>query len=573
MAVFEITAPDGSVYEIEGDNEQGALSALRSHLGESTGANPDGTYGQPPEGMVLNPETGQMEDLQSPINPNIPQGGANALGLGVGQGAGFNLLDEASAALTVPFGGDYNYNLARMRESERRAASDHPVSYYGGSVGGALGTGAGLASGGLSATNAAINAGWRLPAVSAVSGAEGALLGGLYGAGSGEGMSERLSSARDGAKWGGALGAATPAVIAGASKAFQKVRAPFQTSPERTAAVRVLESEGIPLTAGQKTGSDWLRYQESMLGGSKAKQLVEDQGRAFTDAAMRKAGGSGLADESSLRALQSRLTQGFEDLSARNTLKADGPLLQDMVGTIREYNKVLKPEQKQIFGNIVSEIGERIKAGGGSISGADYQSIRSRLGKRAFNAAGADNELSEAYRGIRNALDSAMERSIIPQDAGQWAQLRRQYGNSKVLMNAARGAGEDAGIGIISPARLRMAASSGKNGESYVLGKSDFSKLTRAGQAAMTPLPNSGTAQRLAPTLLGGAGYAAAGPYGLLGAMAAPYVAGRGLMSGPVQNYLANQAGGQMSNQTRGLLNMLTNINASNIQRRVKAGN
>src|SRR5690606_10424329 len=108
------------------------------------------------------------------------------------------------------------------------------------------------------------------------------------------------------------------------------------------------------------------------------------------------------------------------------------------------------------------------------------------------------NELSAAYRGVRDALDNAMERSIIPQDKGQWAQLRRQYANSEVLLKAAKGAGEDAGIGIISPARLRTAAASGKNAKNYVLGKSDFSELAKAGQAVMTPLPDSGTASRLA---------------------------------------------------------------------------
>jgi hypothetical protein len=33
MPLFEITAPDGGVFEIEGDNEQGALAALKKFQG------------------------------------------------------------------------------------------------------------------------------------------------------------------------------------------------------------------------------------------------------------------------------------------------------------------------------------------------------------------------------------------------------------------------------------------------------------------------------------------------------------------------------------------------------------
>ena len=81
---------------------------------------PELPYGQPPEGMVYNPDTGQMEDLRSSVNPKIPQGGANATALGYGQGLGFGLLDEATAGLSAVTGGDYNYDLARMREAERQ---------------------------------------------------------------------------------------------------------------------------------------------------------------------------------------------------------------------------------------------------------------------------------------------------------------------------------------------------------------------------------------------------------------------------------------------------------------------
>src|SRR5690606_25666093 len=128
---------------------------------------------------VYNPKTGQMEDLRSPINPNIPTGRGNAAALGAGQGLGFNMLDEAVAGASTLLGGDYDYNLGRMREAERRAASDHPVAYYSGMAGGAVGTGVGLSSAGLSLGTNALNAGWRLPGVAAASGIEGSMLSAL----------------------------------------------------------------------------------------------------------------------------------------------------------------------------------------------------------------------------------------------------------------------------------------------------------------------------------------------------------------------------------------------------------
>ena len=206
--------------------------------------------------------------------------------------------------------------------------------------------------------------------------------------------------------------------------------------------------------------------------------------------------------------------------------------------------------------NIADDILTRVGSNNGTLAGPEYQAIRSDLSMAANST--SNQALSGAFRGLRNALDNAMERSINPADAGRWRELRRQYGNMKVLQRASLGGGEDAVMGIISPARLRMAAASGNPG-AFSTGASDFSELAKAGQAVMTPLPQSGTAPRLrvqnlgaslVPTIVGstsGSAYGASqdGARGaivgaLLGA-AAPRMVGRAIMSGRGQRYLANQ--------------------------------
>lgn len=579
MAIFEIEGPDGAIYEVDAPDEQSAVIGFQQAMGQMQPdpQNADGTYGEPPPGMVLNPATGQMEDLRSPANPNIPQGAANAAMLGAGQGLGFNMLDEATASASTLFGGDYDYNLGRMREAERRAAQDHPVSYYGGTIGGALGTGAGMASGGMSLGANAINAGWKLPFVAGASGLEGLAMGGAYGFGAGEGLEDRLEKSETGAKWGFGLGAATPFVVHGASKLAEKAISPFRTSPERMAAANTLTQEGVPLSAGQKTGSKWLQYRESELGGARAADLMEQQAEAFTDAAMRRAGGSGRATSDNMSAMARRLGQGFDDVSARNALRVDQGLVDDMNRAAQEYARVLPTEKRSIFQNLSNDIAERFKGGQGTMSGRDYQTIRSRLTRMSQSYRNSDSEFSSAIRGLRDALDSGMERSINPSDAGVWSELRRQYGNMKTLEKAIGGAGgEDAAMGLISPARLRMAASSGNRG-GYARGQGDLTELAKAGQALMTPLPNSGTAQRVAAqgvaaAIMGGGGAAAAGPLGLAAGLAGPALAGRALMSKPVQSYLSNQlASGAMDPMRQALINAILTGNTSALAPRLGA--
>jgi len=384
----------------------------------------------------------------------------------------------------------------------------------------------------------------------------------------------QLAQGTAGEPWARLAGAvATPFALAGARRAIT----PNVINQERQAAASVLRSEGVPLTAGQQTGSRTLRYAESELGGGKAADFIERQGQAFTDAAMKRAGGSGLATSDNLKTLNDRLGSDFTNISSRNTLVPDRQFGQDVGATLNRYGKLLEAQQKPIINNISDDLIQRIQANNGVIPGTEYQAIRSDLSLAAKST--TNPALSGAFNGLRNALDKAMERSIAinnPSDLGTWGKLRRQYGNMKVLERAAVGAGEEAGMGIISPARLRSAAATGNRG-GFARGDSEFSDLAKAGQAIMTPLPQSGTAPRLRaqnlfamiPAMMGGtAGAGVGGPLGAAAGVAAgaalPKVAGSILMSKPIQSYLTNQKfAGSSSAKLTDLLPLLLSSSAA----------
>jgi hypothetical protein len=63
MARFEITAPDGARYEVEGADEQGAMAALQKHLGPAAKPKPAETFFDPIQGQVTIPEGGGRKDL------------------------------------------------------------------------------------------------------------------------------------------------------------------------------------------------------------------------------------------------------------------------------------------------------------------------------------------------------------------------------------------------------------------------------------------------------------------------------------------------------------------------------
>lgn len=151
-----------------------------------------------------------------------------------GQGASFNLADEAEAIIPAlrREGEDYNAAVERVRRENDLFAQRHPVQAFAANVAGgtpmlAFGPGAAAARWALAARTLPTGARIAGPLGTQVarSAGLGAATGAAYGFGAGEGsVEERLPSAGTGAAWGGALGAVIPPAAQAGSAAWRRLQ-------------------------------------------------------------------------------------------------------------------------------------------------------------------------------------------------------------------------------------------------------------------------------------------------------------------------------------------------------------
>lgn len=343
----------------------------------------------------------------------------------------------------------------------------------------------------------------------------------------------------------------------GVAGAGRRVVTPFPVTPARAQQNAVLRGEGVELSGGQASGSKALRNFEDELGGSAAGNFNERQGEQFTAAVLRRGGiNANRATPDVIDDAFHRIGNDFDNLAARNRADVDPQFIQDVVQTQDDYRMLANPLQRQTFNQAVDDVIDVIGQHNGQIPGNVYQTMRSRLDKAA-RGSGQDVQLRDAYMGLRNSLDDAVERTIAntnPDDLGAWRDARNQYRNMIVIEKAATGAGENAANGIISPSQLRGATVQKHGTRNYARGQGDFAELARAGEGALKPLPNSGTPGRtaarnigqgfssVAGAVIGGAtsGGAGAGIGAVAGAALPPALA-RLALSSWGRAYLSNQ--------------------------------
>ena len=366
---------------------------------------------------------------------------------------------------------------------------------------------------------------------------------------------------------------AVPTVAATGARLITPIQQ--QSNAEYRALVAAAEREGIPVTAGQATGSRFLKNLEGRLEqlpftGARQRAMREGQQEAFTTAAMRRTGTAASdATPSTLNAIKSNVGGQIKEIANRNTLNVtpdfENQLTQiedNLRFLVKDVADPIRARIEQLRGMMVAPpaSGSAPLAPGQTapnpvIPGASYRMMDSALGRSMRNT--TDGDKREALGQLRQTIRAAMDNSISPEDAAAWRQANRDYANAKVIEDAMNSAGEAAATGRIPALSLRGAVNR-STGSGYSSGRGDLNELSRIGQSVLRPPPDSGTAGNQAAndlltgriallSGLGGAGGTmAAGPAGgVAGAMAPlalPRIVQALMNSEAGQAYLRNQA-------------------------------
>lgn len=463
------------------------------------------------------------------------------------QGTTFGWADELRGAVQggmaalqgKDFGDTYRQVVDQSRNAVDYQRRVNPVGSFAAEFAGAIPTGA-LAGGQIAGRGATMGARMR------TGGAVGIGQGTAYGAGASNSdtLEGRLTDGALGGAIGGGIGALAPVV----GTAARRLISPAPASASRKAAADLLKKEGVTLTAGQRTGSKKLQYMESELGGGAADALMERQAEEYTGAILKKIGvQSGRATPEVVDAAYDAIGQQFDSLAAATNTPFDTTLQNNLLQVAADYADTAGTPAP-IIERMVNRLGELAKANGGRITGEIYQEVRSTLGRLSK---AADPSTRIALRDLQEALDDAIERNVSGAAKKAWQQVRRRYQNFLVVERAVTGAGQNAASGLITPAQLRNAAIN-QNRRAFARGKNDFTTLANAGVEALTPLPQSGTAPRMAaraiaslPALIGGAAGSAGGIPGMIAGgiagAALPAITGRAMLSGAGRAILSNQ--------------------------------
>lgn len=505
MATYNITSPDGTKYRInapDGASESDVMAYAQQQLSASK------------------PETTLAQD--------VVQHGKNAIG-GFIRGAG-----SIGATFARPFETSQENDERRDRIDENMAdlvgADPNSWLYKGAKLGGEIAGTAGV--GGVLAKG--------LSAVPAIAKAAPGFIDAVRTSGMTAGNAGMATRMAGGAVTGGAsaglvnpddsltgagIGGALPGVAKLAGKAGSSIGQAFRgggVSPEVAALAGKAKSLGIDIPADRLVQSKPLDAVASTLN------YVPFSGRAATEAKMgtqlnealsRTFGENSSNVTQALRSAQTKLGGQFDTFLKNNTVNVDDQFMTELAEAANRASRELGTDGASIIGKQVDDI--LAKAGSGQIDGQAAYNI-----KKTLDRIGNRNSPEAWYAlDLKKSLMDVLNRSVGPDKAQAFGQLRQQYGNMLDLQKIAKNGAE----GEISVARLANMRGI-KNDQMQDLADiaAQFVKQ-REGQHGM--------AQR---SLLGGAALWAGGPVGLLGGAAVGRAANATLNSNLAKGLLAD---------------------------------
>lgn len=442
MPTFEITAPDGKKYRVDGATAEGALAAIKKMDGQTTKTQDlsERTHGSLGAGI-----RGAVDTLTGGFADEITSG----------------ILAGADAVTGKrPFTEGYKHWQDVDRAITASDSEYHPYARLAGQIAGGVGGGAALAGSGLSLAANAARAGQGLGRVAAGSALEGGAFGLVHGAGSGTDADSRLRGALIGAPIGLAAGGLSPFIVAGAATAAKPIFAPIASrlNPEKYAGNAVnttLRRSGQSvdnivdaLVDARRDAQPMFTVADAMGHAgqralSTAARNPHNERQAIVDALMGRQAGQG-------RRVATALSEAFDApdtaaqrvgglTAARNTAADIGydaarsqTGMVDVSGALRAIDEVLQPGATGVLRPGSTLADDSIES---ALSRARTWLGNGREQITGFNEAlrikqDIDDMIGAAVRGgannkarllgrVRDALDAALEQSSAPYAAAR----------------------------------------------------------------------------------------------------------------------------------------------------------
>lgn len=554
MPDFTITAPDGRVFDVtapEGVSQQDVLARVRAHAAQNV---PRETPAETPSrfmDFIKSIPTGMVEGVAGTLSAS---GKAAAL-----ESSMEGMEDIPSPEQLTKMAGRI---LPPLHDPTGRAGQ------YGASIGRALGDPSTyLGPGGLARK-----------AITGVGGAVGSELGG-----------QLTKDSIAGRVIGGVAGGLVPGAAGGAAR---RIAAPTpMRDPARAGSVAILRGRGIEPSAGDISGRGGLRATEELggriLGGGSYERIKNRPLHELTAAVTEDMGAStprivpdAPGVPGTISQTENRLGAVFEDTARRLPVTHDNRFGNDLVNIrtslFREglpdvtINRVLQ-QIENVQNGFVTYTARGVRRPRGAMSGETYQALTRR--DTPLGRAMRDPDVSVAHyaKRIRDALDSAMDRTVdvavrnafsrgraggaaqaraveLAGAQNRLREARRQWYVKEVVQDTIARAGPEAASGLILPKYLQAALTrGGANKKTYARAQNQLQQLARAASEVLTPARKlTGWEQARTHGIPGVAGAVLGSGLGhpLIGTaagMAAPGLVGRAANTRIMQDWLKRQ--------------------------------
>lgn len=331
--------------------------------------------------------------------------------------------------------------------------------------------------------------------------------------------------------------------VAGPAMAERAIRGAISpmagTAAPRVQAAETLRQAGVPVTAGQQSGSAVLRRLEDTAAPSEGQ--LED----LTRAALRSIGSNAdRATDDVLQAARSRIGSVFDDVTQNLTVDVQ-PYRAAQLRRAADTYRQLAPTANQA--PIIDDIVTAVSRTSAQPSSRQIMTWRSRLSQLTASPDAATRQAAvEALEAVDDIISDSLRNAGRDADISALNQARSQWRDYLAIERAAGQAGQTSAEGLLTPGALRMGVQ-GQNRGQYVRGqRGELGDITRAAQAILTPAPSvmpfgvralEGTGR----AALTGAGGVVGGAPGAAIGFFAPEIARAAVNAPPLQAYLRNQ--------------------------------